>query len=162
MSVEAWIKGISGILVHKKVLKLAWDGQTVGGEPVLPLVDFGRVLAQCDVCGNYEYVSPSSSIFYCMRCGNSGSGIARPVKFPRNWKRIEAALVARPIVLGYGANWVERVLRSKPENRELPREWRPGVKAKVLEEANSPHWPAATSPKSDDLGEGKVEGSNGL
>lgn len=137
LTVEEWIRNISAMLVQKRALRVKWDGRTVGGNPVQPLVDYGRVLAKCDVCRNPEYVSPKSPIFYCMRCGNNGSGIARPVQFPDDWERIEAALVARPIVEGFGRNWVEAVLQSKPKYPELPREWRPGITVDTLEKENA-------------------------
>lgn len=136
VSVGAWIRSASARQVSLKRIPCAWDGRTVNGEPVQAFVDFGRVLARCPICGRHEYVDPDEPIFYCTTCGNGGSVAARPVEFPPDWPRIEAALLARDIILGYGRNEIELVMNSQPVG--LPREWRPGTPADVLELENNP------------------------
>lgn len=144
VSVGAWIRAAAGRQVQLKRIKVAWDGRTVHGEPVQAFVDFGRLLAQCPVCGRHEYVDPDEPIFYCTTCGNDGSAAARPVQFPEDWQRVEAALLAREIVPGFGRNDIERAYNSKPTG--LPREWRPGTTADQLELENNPPPPAEEQP----------------
>jgi hypothetical protein len=135
-SVGAWIRGVSGRHKQEGKLPAMWDGKTISGAPVAAFVDHGRILAQCDICGSHEYVDPDNRIFYCMGCGNNGSTAARPVEFPDDWAQIEAALSARPIVEGFGRDWIEKVMRSTPGIADLARAWRPGVSAAQLEAEN--------------------------
>lgn len=135
INVGAWIRAASGRQVALKRITCAWDGRTVNGEPVQAFVNAGRILAQCPICGRHEYVDPAEPIFYCTTCGNGGSVAARPVKFPDDWERIEAALLAREIMPGYGRNEIEQVMNATPVG--LAREWRPGTTAEELEAENA-------------------------
>lgn len=135
-TVQYWIREISEMRRDQAGGACAWDGKTVTGQAVHPMVNQGRVLAQCPICGGYEYVCAETPVFYCMTCFNGSTSAGVPVEFPVDWKRVEAALVARPIVPGYGRNEIEAALRSKPVFRQLARAWSYGTSAEMLEEEN--------------------------
>jgi hypothetical protein len=136
-SVKTWICDVSAMLVHQGKIQKAWDGKSVSGEMVQVMVSNGRVMARCEDCGNYEYVSAQENIFFCMSCANGGSGEARPVEFPEDWAAIVAALIARPIFPGPGLDEVQAVFRSRPVIRELKRNWSPGITLVQLLEENT-------------------------
>lgn len=135
--VRAWVMEISAMRRDQTGGAHAWDGRTVSGEVVRPLVNQGRLLVECPTCGGYEYVCRETPIFYCMTCFNNESNAALPVEFPADWKRVEAALLARAIIPGYGRNEVEAALRSRPVLRHLPRMWNYGTPAEQLEAENN-------------------------
>jgi ribosomal protein L37E len=135
-SVAAWICDVSAMRVHEKKIALAWDGASVGVDAVFAFVNNGRVIARCDFCGNHEYVSQKEPFYFCMSCGNHDSGQVRPVIFPPDWMRIEAALVARPIFPGPGLDEVQAVFRSRPTIQALKRNWTQSVSLGELIEQN--------------------------
>jgi hypothetical protein len=133
--VREWLMETSVLKMSQRGGDVCWDG-SVDGEPVDVLVNKGRVLARCGVCGGYEYVCKAEPIFFCLSCANNGSAAAKPVRFPDDWDRIERALIARPILPGYGRNEIEAVLSSRPVIRNLTRTWTPGKSAEQLEAEN--------------------------
>lgn len=149
ISVGAWIRAASGRNAQLRRIPVAWDGRTINGDPVQAFINTGRVLAQCPICGRHEYVDPDEPVFYCTTCGNGGSVAARPVIFPADWSRIEAALLVREIEPGFGRNDIERVMNAKPLG--LPREWRPGTTADELEQENNA--PIVEEPTPEQAGE---------
>lgn len=135
-SVTSLIRSMSVQAAQRGKITFPWDGRSVAGSSVQAFVNFGRWLAQCDRCGNHEYVDPDTPIFFCANCGNGDSRAARPVEFPPDRERIEAALMARPIVLGVGSDDMQRTMNGFPQLEGLAREWRPGVSADELEKEN--------------------------
>lgn len=121
-----WIRRSSLEAVQRGIVRRPWDGKSVSGAPVQAFVDFGRWGAQCE-CGGYCYVDPDEPVFFCLRCGNRNSGMARPVLFPGEMGEIEAALLARPVVVDPNArNRVEQALIGRPAVESLVRSWYPG------------------------------------
>lgn len=135
-SVTSLVRSMSVQAAQRGKIAFPWDGRSVAGAPVEAFVNFGRWLAQCDLCGNHEYVDPDTPIFFCANCGNGDSRAARPVEFPFDREQIEATLMARPIVPGVGKDDVQRAMNGFPAIEGLGREWRPGVSAKDLEKEN--------------------------
>jgi hypothetical protein len=132
-SVADWLRKSSQEAVRRGVIRRAWDGKSVSGSPVEAFVDFGRWLAKCDACGGYCYVDPDEKIFFCLRCGNQGIGMARPVLFPDEFDKIETALLARPIVDDARArNPVEKAVLGRPTVEGLARSWYPGQSQESL------------------------------
>lgn len=102
-------------------------------------VDFGRWMARCD-CGQHNYVDPDEPVFFCARCGNGNSGLARPVIFPIDHEMIEAILLERAVVRNPNAkNAIEAARLAKPVLPFLPRSWYPGQTAADLRAMNSMH-----------------------
>lgn len=101
----------------------------VAGNAVYAFVNNGRWLAVCDQphCDGCEYVDIDAQIFYCQKCGNYGSGIARPVIFPERWAEIEDALLDRPMMPVIGGDLITQTFNSRPLFPELRRDWLPGV-----------------------------------
>lgn len=117
--------------------QVRWDGEHVGGTPVMAFVDFGRWLARCE-CGQCNYVDPDEPVMFCARCGNSNSGLARLVVFPAERMVIEEVLLKRPVINNPAAkNIVDAALLSKPKYPILTRNWYPGQSAESLIEMNS-------------------------
>ena len=135
-TLRVWIVDVSTMRAHEGKIVQRWDGKRIEGEAVQAVVNNGRLLAQCAVCGGHEYVSPREKIFFCMSCGNDGSGAARPVEFPSDWAGIEAALIARPIFPGPGLDEVQAVFRSRPVMRGLARNWAQPITLDQLTEEN--------------------------
>lgn len=135
-SVKQWICDVSALRVSQGKIQLGWDGKMISGDAVDVIVNNGRVMARCPHCGQHEYVSPREKVFFCMECGNDNSGEARPVEFPQDWARIEAALIARPIFPGPGLDEVQAVFRSRPVVRELKRNWTSAISVETLLEEN--------------------------
>lgn len=101
-----------------------WDG-SLCKELIYAEVNWGRWIAVCE-CGGAEAVSASYAWFYCCSCGNQSSGgAARPVVFPENIEAIETELSKR--------NGCVSGAICKPEQSELPRDWKPGETVKKLE-----------------------------
>ena len=130
-NVAVWICDISAVRVSEKKIFKGWDGKSVNDDPVYAFVNNGRLLARCG-CGNHEYVSAQERIFFCMQCGNENSGVARPVVFPQDWEKIEAALIARPIFPGPGLDEVQAVFRSRPVMPAWKRNWTPDITLEQL------------------------------
>jgi len=135
-SVESMVRSMSVQAAQRGKIAFPWDGRSLAGDPVQAFVNFGRWLAECDLCGNHEYVDPDTPIFFCANCGNGDSRAARPVEFPADRERIEKALIARPIAPGVGRDDVQRMMNGIPMIEGLEREWRPGVSVEKLEEEN--------------------------
>lgn len=138
-SVGAWIRWRASQLQAQGRLVVIWDGRTVSGEAVPAQVNRGRWVAICPDCGNVEYVCPDTPIFYCLSCGNQNSVAAKPVLFPAADERgrIEAVLLARPVVAGRGQNAIELALSSRAALKGLLRNWEPGVSVETLEAENA-------------------------
>jgi hypothetical protein len=128
-SLRAWITRIAKLRELPKPVFVR-DGEDIEGEPVKARVDAGRWIADCE-CGGAEYADPDEPIFWCFSCGNVGAGgLMRAVVFPKDRKRIEQLLLARPVVLRGGKGALEQAMRAVPV--KLPRAWEPGVTAKQL------------------------------
>lgn len=131
-SVGEWLLVESRKAVQKGKIVRAWDGRLVSGLPVMAYVDFGRWAARCE-CGGGTYVDPIEPIFFCMNCGNGGTGMARAVIFPIDMQGIETALLARPVVEDERAkNRIEAARLAKPFIDELPRNWHPHQAVEIL------------------------------
>lgn len=102
-----------------------WNGRSVSGAPVLAFVDFGRWVAKCE-CGGLGYVDPDTPIYFCVRCGNGGTGCARPVQFPANLDEIEEMILMIDVVEQGGGNAIERARLARPVDLSRPRNWYPG------------------------------------
>lgn len=117
--------------------RVRWDGDHVGGTPIMAYVDFGRWLARCE-CGQCNYVDPDEPVMYCARCGNGNSGLARLVIFPAERTRIAELLLKRPVIENPAAkNAVHYALLARPKNPVLTRSWYPGQSVESLDEMNS-------------------------
>lgn len=70
-----------------------WNGQ-VDAEtaPLKAYINGGRWLVRCD-CGGVEMPSRSRGYVFCHECGNDGKGSARRVDFPKDLKKVEAAVL---------------------------------------------------------------------
>jgi len=123
--------------IQRGYFQVRWDGEHVGGAPVMAFVDFGRWLARCE-CGQHNYVNEDEPVMFCARCGNGNSGLARSVIFPADRKMIEDALLKRPVIENPSAkNVVEAALLAKPKYTVLTRNWYPGQSVESLIEMNS-------------------------
>ena len=80
-------------MAAKRMYKL--DDEPAG--TVEALVNHGRWLAECPLCGGAELVSSAWPFFFCMSCGmeDNGSHVMR-VEFPKSRRQIEALLAVRP------------------------------------------------------------------
>lgn len=108
-------------------LRSPYTGRTEG-LGVRAVIEGGRWIAACVApnCGGYEYVRHDEPIFYCFSCGNfANGGHARPVTFPEDWKAIEDALLARPVVLPPALNEMEALRSASPRIPGLIRWWAP-------------------------------------
>lgn len=135
-SVGAWIRWRASGLKQQGRLHTVWDGLTVSGEPVPAFVNRSRWVAACPYCRGIEYVCPDTPVFFCLRCGNNDSEHALPVDFPEERERIEAALLARPVKAGRGANQIEILLHAPDGLDGLSRSWAPDVSVETLEIEN--------------------------
>lgn len=108
-------------------LRFPYTGKTEGLS-VVAVIEGGRWTAACIApnCNGHEYVSPSERIFYCFSCGNKNNqGHANPVAFPDNWREIESALLARPLVLAPATTEFESIRSASPRIPGLGRWWAP-------------------------------------
>lgn len=131
----AWLKRKSREAASLGKYEHAWNGEVSKGEAVLASINAGRWGARCKVCGTPQYVSPECAVLFCLECG----GGAWRVAFPEERERIEAALMARTVVVfdeRPARNMIELAMRVKPETRTLPRNWRWGVTVESLEAEN--------------------------
>ena len=111
----------------------------VTGLAVQAVVEAGRWVAHCITpgCNGCEYVRPDEALFYCCSCGNrANGGAARPVTFPGERERLEAALLKRPVVLGVGLSELDRIRTAQPRIEGLLRWWAPPVTVEQLEAEN--------------------------
>lgn len=131
-SVAEWVRLESIKAVQRKQIGRPWDGRTISGMPVMAYVDFGRWAGRCD-CGGGTYVDPNDPVFFCMRCGNANSGMARPVIFPVDLDAIEDALLARPVTGSERAvNRIEAARLGRPAIDGLARNWYPNQTLSML------------------------------
>ena len=66
------------------------------GPPLDARVNHGRWLVHCPDCAGAELVDPEEPFFFCLSCGNEGSGgRVRRVRFPAGRELIEGALGGR-------------------------------------------------------------------
>ncbi len=137
VSVAQWMQMLAEQSIQRGKFHVQWDGMHVGGAPVQAFVDFGRWMARCE-CGQHNYVDPDEAVFFCARCGNGNSGLARPVLFPIERELIEELLLARPVVKNpLAKNEIEDARLAKPVLAFLPRSWHPGQSVEDLRTMNS-------------------------
>jgi hypothetical protein len=129
-----WMRAISMELKQKGGCPAVFSGN-MGQGRVYAYISNSRWMAVCDEpgCAGCEYVDPADPIFYCLTCGNSGSGNGKQVIFPQNYKDIEAALLERVMVPAGGTDVVTQVFNARPLESELRRDWMP-------EELSEIHW----------------------
>lgn len=74
---------------------------TTAGPPVAARVNHNRLIADCPDCGGAEFVwRDGPHVMLCLSCLNGGIGhVWRPVALPDHYPAIEAALLARPLVV---------------------------------------------------------------
>lgn len=125
-SVADWFRVTSIQLKMKGRAPVIFDG-TVSGRPVYALISNGRCLALCDFphCDGCEYVDPESKIFFCIACGNNGTGKARPVIFPRDYDQICEALLERRVMPMTAGDEIVQAMNSIPLVPGLRRDWVP-------------------------------------
>src|SRR3990172_2393073 len=136
-SVKDWIRITATQMKMKGFTPVLFNGKTEG-RTVFAFISNGRWLAVCESCGNCEYVDPINKILFCMKCSNEKSGSARPVKFPKDWKEIEIALLHVEMVVpgnnpirlpgrvsGGIAEQVVNAFNARPKTPDLRRDWAP-------------------------------------
>ena len=126
-SVREWIRITSIQLKMKGGCPAIFDG-SITGAPVYAYISNGRWMGVCDQphCNGCEYVDPEEKVFYCLTCGNGGSGKGRPVVFPARRKEIEEALLEREMMPVGGGDVVTQAFNERPAHAELRRDWAPG------------------------------------
>jgi hypothetical protein len=135
-NVESWLRKLS-VENGKRFKFPVWDGRLISGTPVQAFVDFGRWVAQCDLCGSAIAVDPDVRVFFCMRCGNNNTGMARPVIFPAEWEQVEDILMERPVLDDpHSRNRVEKARNSRPIIDGLVRNWHPVISIEELRGEN--------------------------
>lgn len=65
------------------------------GTPVPAYHNHGRWVVDCE-CGSAQVTDPDDRRVFCPFCGNGGTGLWRPVVWPKGWKAIEAGLAGEP------------------------------------------------------------------
>lgn len=136
-SVRKWLLDRIERSIRSGYFRVGWDGEHVGGAPLMAFVDFGRWLVRCE-CGQHNYVDPDEPVAFCARCGNGNSGLARPVIFPMTMSEIEKALLKRPITEHpLAKDMIEAARLAKPVFLVLTRNWYPGQSVADLLEMNS-------------------------
>ncbi len=135
-TVKAFLMALMEKSIERGYFKVRWDGDHVGGAPVIAFVDFGRWLARCE-CGQHNYVDPHDPVMFCAQCGNGNSGLGRLVIFPANRDEIERLLLLRPVINHPAAkNVVEQALLARPKIAMLTRNWFPAQSTADLFEMN--------------------------
>lgn len=138
-SVRDWMLARADELRRSGRFQVMWDGEHVGGAPVLAFIDFGRWGARCE-CGQQSYVDPDEPVLFCLKCGNGNSGLARPVLFPSAAMRaqIEKLLMERPVIEHPQAkDEIEAARLARPVYGFLPRSWYPSQPVEHLIEMNA-------------------------
>lgn len=123
-----WVTWIHAGVRQNGYIQTPFTGR-IAGPPIAALIDRGRWVAKCE-CGGTEYVCVEEPIFYCFSCANwKNGGNGRKVVFPDDELRakIEAALLARPVIPLQGRFELERLINATPANLNLHRQWLPGV-----------------------------------
>ena len=125
-SVREWIRVTSMQLKMKGGCPVAFSGNMSGGK-VYAYISNGRWLAICNEagCSGCEYVDPQEKIFFCMVCGNGGTGKGKQVVFPRERVEIENALLERVMVHNGGNDIVTQAFNARPLEAGLRRDWLP-------------------------------------
>lgn len=115
----------------------------VKGKPVAAEINFGQWIATCPDCRGAEAVDPSEPIFYCFSCGNfANGGHPRKVIFPpdKERKAIEKEILKRPVKVGMGTHYIERLTSAEPMKRTseglLSRSWKPGETVDEIKRQN--------------------------
>lgn len=98
---------------------LAFLGELSGELEARAMVNHGRWIALCPLCGGAENVTADDPVFYCLSCGNERiDGRLMPAVFPDEAERreIEAALEKRQRL---NQNWLpgETVIKLVAENK---------------------------------------------
>lgn len=136
-TVREWILDRIERSIRSGYFRIGWDGEHVGGAPLMAFVDFGRWLVRCE-CGQHNYADPEELVVFCARCGNGNSGMARPVIFPMVRNEIERVLLKRPVTPHpLAKNTIEAARLAKPLFPLLTRSWYPGQSLADLLEMNS-------------------------
>lgn len=117
------------------------------GTPVQARIWQGQWIAECDVCGGCEFISPDEPLFFCFGCTNRINGhYVRPVIVPANYKQIEAEVLKRPVDDAMGTTDLERAGLARAQvivvldnGIELPltRSWNPSETIDDLKNQNS-------------------------
>lgn len=138
-SVAEWILWLAQRAMERGRFHVMWDGEHVGGAPVMAFVDFGRWCTRCE-CGQHAYADPDEPVMFCARCGNGNTGLARPVIFPPEGVRqeIERLLLERPVTENpLAKDKIESARLAKPVYPFLLRSWYPGQSVEDLIAINS-------------------------
>ena len=111
------------------------------GKPVKAEINFGQWIARCPDCKGAEAVDPDEPIFYCLSCGNfRNGGQPRPVEFPPDYKAIEREILKRPVKVGMGTHYIERLTMAVPmvmtDEGLLSRSWVPGESLEEIKRQN--------------------------
>lgn len=134
---RAWLLKKCAEAMKAKKFSVAWDGETVEGEPVRAFINNGRWGARCKVCNSPQYVSANTAVLFCVECGNGNSGKAWGVEFPAEREEIETALLAREVVIDESRlirNIVELSFSVRPKVPGLARHWRTGIRVEEIEQ----------------------------
>lgn len=132
---QDWIKQLSSRM--RMQLDTPFTGIMRNKFTVQARVDFGRWIADCPDCGGAEIVEPDEPLFYCFSCGNKSiNGDARRVIFPKNMIELEGILSIRPVDDRKGKNKIEAALMAKPLVPGLSRSWNPDETAEDLKKQN--------------------------
>lgn len=125
-TVRDWIRVTSIQLKMKGACPVVFSGN-MGAGKAYAYISNGRWLAVCDEpgCAGCEYVDPQEPVFFCLTCGNGGSGNGKQVIFPKDHERIEQALLERVMVPVGGNEPVTKTFNARPLKQSLRRDWMP-------------------------------------
>jgi len=74
---------------------LPWPSELDETHPVHARLDHGRWLVQCPACASAQHAAVSDPRFYCVGCGNRGTGRWWPVVWPADRAAVETQAQAR-------------------------------------------------------------------
>ncbi len=94
------------------------QGFALGG-PLSAEIYEGQWIVRCDGCANSQFTSRAEKRFFCVNCLNGAHGGQwRRVAWPSDAEKIEAVLLARPMVTTRNYVQGETVAHLVKENRE--------------------------------------------
>lgn len=75
--------------------------------PVFARLDHGRWIVQCPECHSAQLAAVTDPRFYCLECGNVGTGRWRPVVWPEDRPAVETAALARsgPVMWAHASDY---------------------------------------------------------